>query len=90
MSNEKTYSYSKPLTEDNVACITFDSEGCIVKTENFNFALEGKLNQSLVGMNVDELAQIIKESGDNSEYEDFETYIHLPLLNDIIKDLDEE
>ncbi len=90
MSNEKTYSYSKPLSENNVAYITFDSNAYILKAENFNSALEGKLNQSLVGMNVDELAKIIKESGNESEYDDFETYIHLPLLNDIIKDLDEE
>lgn len=87
MANATEYRF----TRGNDGYIIFDSNGYILKAKGFSFLLwcdVPDIDKELVGKHADELAEMLKKKGINKNiYLEFETYVHLELLKQMLKNL---
>lgn len=87
MENANEYRF----TRGNDGYITFDSNGCILNAKGFSFLMwcdVPDIDKELVGKHVDELAEMLRKKGINKNiYLEFETYVHLELLKQMLNNL---
>lgn len=87
MANNVNYEF----TAGEKICIAFDSNGYVTKAKGFGHLMWSTLsslevNKDLVGKHIDEVAEILRESGVGDAYKNFEIHVHIPLLKIILKE----
>ncbi|MBQ6860915.1 MAG: hypothetical protein IJO08_04650 [Clostridia bacterium] len=90
MANNRLHRFS----QGNGRFITFDSEGFVVEAKGFSgllWASSPNVDSELIGKHIDEVAKILEENGVIPYvYLWFETYVHLELLKEILRDVKEK
>lgn len=72
--------------------IIFDSNGYVLEAKGFGMLIWSNLSsleleKDLIGKNIDEIAQLLKENGARQKYyNDFEINVHIPLLKIMLEE----
>ena len=83
--DKQTYKFSR----GEEGYIVFDSNGYVLDSKGFGFLIWSSslnIDNDIIGKHVDEIAKFLKKNGKSKdEYFKFETYVHLELLKEMLK-----
>ena len=83
--NKQTYKFSR----GEEGHIVFDLNGYVIEAKGFGFLIWSSslsIDKDIIGKHVDEVAEFLKKNGKSKEeYLKFETYVHLELLKEMLK-----